>query len=274
MSRSVSHKFSIVLILLCFFNLVVFSELSIASGIDDVGYLKINAKHKGLEVKLDGKTIGYTPLNILAVPVGTHAISVAHFDKNNWLGKTWLNEVMIADGDTAFLQVNFKKSLSVNSSPYEAEVFIENRFVGETPFFFEMDEGESTRITLKKRSYKDTTFTINATDFEKIHVQLNEVTKTKNMILHDRFEGAKVKTNKNRFLWTLGASVLSGALTLYFRTKADDKYNRYRKTGNPDSFNGLYDDAKKLDKFAAVSYGTFQVSFVFSFYFFFAYKNQ
>ncbi len=274
MNRTKSQKFSITLILLCFYNSVVLAELPSGSGINEVGYVKIDVKHEGLEVQLDDKTIGYTPINLLTIPVGIHTISVAHFDKNNWLGKSWIRNVTVTKGDTILLRVNFKKSLSVNSSPYGAKVFIENQFMGETPFFFEIDEGEKQTITLKKQSYQDTTFTINATDVEKIHVQLREVTKTTKMIFDDKFEVGKRKAYKSRFLWTLGASALSGALTLYFRTSADDKYNRYRKTGNPESFNKLYDDAKILDKYAAVSYGTFQVSFVFSFYFFFAYKNH
>lgn len=274
MNRAKFQKFSIILILLCFFNSVVLAERLKESGFNEVGYVKINAKHKGLEVKLNGNTIGYTPLDIQIIPAGIHTISVAHFDKSNWLGKSWVEEVTVATGDTIFLQVNFKKSISVNSSPYGAEVFIENQFMGKTPFFVEIDEGEKQTITLKKQSYQDTTFSVNDTDFEKIHVQLNKATKSPNMALNGGLEAAKRKSSKNKFLWTLGASALSGALTLYFRTKADDKYNRYRKTGNPESFNNLYDDAKTLDKYAAVSYGTFQVSFVFSFYFFFAYKNH
>ena len=72
----------------------------------------------------------------------------------------------VTKGDTIFLQVNFKKSISVNSSPYGAEVFIGDEFMGKTPFFFEIDEGEKQAITLKKQSYQDTTFIINDADFE------------------------------------------------------------------------------------------------------------
>jgi tRNA A-37 threonylcarbamoyl transferase component Bud32 len=52
----------------------------------------------GLEVRLDGRSIGVTPIRLLEVPAGTHRIEVIDPD-----GEGWVSEVSVEDGASEFV---------------------------------------------------------------------------------------------------------------------------------------------------------------------------
>ncbi|MBC7185740.1 MAG: hypothetical protein H5U38_01765 [Calditrichaeota bacterium] len=71
------------------------------------------------------------------------------------------------------------------------------------------------------------------------------------------------KKRDARISWFfLGATVLAGGASIYLKSSADDRYERYLRAGSPEAMNRYYDEACRLDRYAAAAYGTFQVSFV------------
>ncbi|MFQ5648953.1 MAG: PEGA domain-containing protein [bacterium] len=240
---------------------------------EEDGFLKMNTSHTGLAVKIDGAFVGYTPLNLLQLDSGPHKIHVAHPDRSNWLDTDWVEQVEIAPNDTLTVNVMFQRSFSINSQPYGAAVYLENEPVGETPVFVRIVEGETKQVTLSKTGYRDSTFTLGGETTQFYDITLQRSSHDFDPQLQGFKQKGKSKT-KVHFFTALGLAVASGTLALYFRSKADNKYDRYLETGNPRTFNKFYDDAKKFDKLAAVSFGTFQVSFVVSFYLFLKQANQ
>lgn len=71
------------------------------------------------------------------------------------------------------------------------------------------------------------------------------------------------KKRDARISWFfLGATVLGGGASMYLKSSADDRYERYLRAGSPAAMNRYYDEACRLDMYAAAAYGMFQVSFV------------
>jgi hypothetical protein len=71
------------------------------------------------------------------------------------------------------------------------------------------------------------------------------------------------KKRDARISWFfLGATVLAGSASMHLKSTADDRYERYLRAGSPAAMNRYYDEACRLDRYAAAAYGTFQVSFV------------
>lgn len=243
-----------------------------AGQIPDAGYLLLQSDHKGLAVKIDGQLIGYTPLGILSLSAGSHEIYVSHPNRANWLDRDWLGKIDIVANDTLRVKVAFEKSYSVNSQPFGASVFLADRKIGETPLFFNLNENEIKKITITKEGFRDTTFSVGLTGQQFFNIALKP---TRKNIAMPQDSGLK-KSSKNKvyFYSAIGLSVVSGVAAFYFRSKANDKYESYLQTGNPQRFNAFYNDAKKIDRYAAVSFGTFQVSFIFSFYLFLKEANR
>lgn len=251
---------------------LVYAQLNApALQTQDTGYLLLQSDHKGLVVKIDGELIGYTPVEVISLSAGAHEIHVSHPNRANWLDRDWLKEIDIIAGDTLRVKVAFERSYSIHSQPFGAAVFLADRKIGETPLFFNLNEGEIKEVTLTKEGFRDTTFSVGLTDEQFFDIALKPVTQSVAVPLDKKNK----QSNSKLYLYSaIGLSVVSGVTALYFRSRANDKYESYLQTGNPARFNAFYDDARKFDRYAAISFGTFQISFIVSFYLFLKEANR
>jgi len=230
-----------------------------------IGYLQITTIQPGLQVEIDGKSYGMTPLKSIILPVGVHRLQVHHPEHGNWLAQDWVAEVKIEPNKTITPDILFSVHYNITSKPFGAQVLVDGAQLGATPLFIKALENESKTVTLSSAGFRDTTFTVSLAEGKFYNVQLSKSASLQPQL---DFASPKKKTGNRKLLTAIGTSAVAGAFALYFRNKADDSYDRYLKTGNPELFNKHLDDAKKFDKFAAASFATFQVSFAFSFYLF------
>ncbi len=238
---------------------------------DGIAYLLVRTAYSGLEVLIDGKPVGRTPLEVVAISPGRHKLVVEHPNRHNWNEHDFMREIEIAGSDTLDVRVIFQHSYSINSRPFGATVFVQNEKAGETPTRILLQDQEVAEVGLQKVGYRDTTFTVGETDQRLFNIVLLPKPDLQPALGRDV---AKKTSKKLPFLATLGVSLAAGGLALYFRTKADDRFEQYQRTGDPREFDRLFDDAKRFDKFAAASFGVFQVSFALSFFFFLKRAND
>jgi len=240
---------------------------------EEKGYVLIHTRHSGLQVFIDGRVAGLTPLRIQSLGKGKHQIKVNPPDELNWLSNAWVKNVDVTAGDTTDIQVLFQRSYTIHSDPFGAAVFMDNLKIGETPFYLKLFENEWKNITLIKDGYRDTSIAVGLSDQEIFQVELQQRDKKKDELI--RIQSMRKARKTRRVIYSgFALALLSGGLALYFRGKANDRFDRYKSTGNPRVFNKSLNDAKKFDKFAAVSFGVFQVSFVFSFVMFLKHNNN
>lgn len=251
----------------------VASPVQVQTTQEDYGFLILSATHAGLVVRIDGEFVGRTPLGVKPLPAGRHEVQVTHPDRDSWLERDWVEEIEILPDDTLRLAVRFTRSYSINSQPYGATVLLDGMEAGETPLHFTLPEETTREVRLTLAGYQDTTFTIGSEAR-----QFYEITLRRDLEydMESKVEGMRLEKRakfKKRALVALGVAVASGAAAFYFRNKADNSFDRYLETGDPQIFNRHFDDAEKFDKFAAVSFGTFQISFIVSFYYFLRQAN-
>jgi len=239
------------------------------------GYLVIQTEHRGLEVTVDGQFKGLTPTGTLTLAPGRHRVVVRHPSRTNWLDQDWMQEVNIAPDDTVVVKVVFKKSYSINSEPFGAEVFMDGKKMGETPLFINLNENEIKDVTISHEGYRDTTVTLGGNRTRFVDVRLKPRVKETDLSLPDEIVQERDRSTSKVLLYSaIGLSVVSGALALYFRDQGNESYDKYLSTGDPAQFNQFYDDAKRFDRYAAASFVTFQVGFVASFYLFLRITNR
>ncbi len=250
-------------------EVLVAAELKNCPKIEEWGYLKIITRRHGLAVKIDGNLTGFSPLEILTLAPGLHRVQVAHPDQANWLDRDWIGEVNIAAGDTSTIEVLFKRNYSIHSQPFGAAVLLDNQKLGETPTFLKLDETEIKQITLLKTGYQDTILTLGSSNIQFFDIKLRKRTEEPSLILATGEFSIKKKSKTNHSLFAaIGLTVVSGALGIYFRKKANNEFDQYLQSGDPQRFNESFDQSKKFDNYAAVSFAAFQTSFVLSFYLF------
>jgi len=252
---------------LTFFEILLFAAFSTVFAQNNSGgngVLRLQCERVGLSVYVDGKLLGKTPLPDIELPVGVHSVRISPPGSNVWFVKHWQKDVEIKQGELASASVNFELPLSINSQPYGAQVVVNGKPAGISPAFILLQEGKNV-IHLSLPGYADSTFAVLGGGRKAINIALRKSIAILKPTLEPEATSS-FRKNKTKVATAIGVSALTGAMALYFRSKADDNYNKYLKTGKPDQFEKFLGEAKKYDKYALGSYAVFQVSFVFSFY--------
>lgn len=233
----------------------------------DPGYLKINYDSSGIEIRLDNKPVGLTPLPIITLPAGTYQVSARHPNAYIWGNFDWQDSIKISSRDTSIIQPDFNRTVYVKTNPFDAQVFLDNELAGETPLPLSINSHNSF-LLLKKAGYKDSLIAIRQVTGGYLNVTLTENGDTLGL---ENIKIIKMRKSEKRYkqgaysLW--GLSILAGLTTVYLKDQADRKYEQYLTAGSHREMNKYYRDAKKYDRYSYISMGILQGCFVLSFYF-------
>ncbi len=158
----------------------------------------------------------------------------------------------------------------INSSPQNSEVYLNGDYIGSTPLRFYnnvVDTVNTNNVVIKHKNYFDFTFT-----FEKADIPLNKnislVQVNKSVIDNQIVQKNKLNLfNSPRQVLPVAVSgiltVGSAILSFYFKRQANDRYDEYLITGDPNTLN----KTKKYDLYSGIGLGVFEVSFVSLLYF-------
>jgi hypothetical protein len=186
----------------------------------------IDAEPEGSLIFIDGKLQGIGSAEGILLPAGYHRITV----KNE--GYTDYSDIFSLSEDGFSLEVVLERPeplrrVSVSSTP-EAGVYLDERFLGNTPLDVEVTR-EPFTITLKRDGYRDAV--IHSTDIEELSTKKEagdavEIALIPSDIAQARYEDAeKYKKQAKIFSYAgfamLGATVLFGVEKTLYEQKAD-----------------------------------------------------
>jgi hypothetical protein len=118
----------------------------------EVGKLEVNVEPLEAEIILDNKKVGNSPLLLENVIPGKHILQInaSGYDSHE-------QEINITKEKPTVLNINLKKifNLSVKSNPSEADIYINNIKIGQTPFNKKVVEDDKMQISLTKLNYKE-----------------------------------------------------------------------------------------------------------------------
>ncbi len=114
------------------------------------GSLQVTSDPTGAMVRLDGITLGDTPLTIAKVTPGTRRLRVS---MSGFASVTSKVEI-VSDQETA-VQVVLGGVLNISSIPSDAQAFIDGKYVGLTPFKTARIPAGSHQLRLTREKYKD-----------------------------------------------------------------------------------------------------------------------
>ncbi len=247
-----------------------------AQEAEKVGFVWVRATRAGTEIRLDGRTVGFTPLDTLKVSPGRHRLVAIVPDRTSWLDRDWASDIEVRPGETLKVEIVFERSYSINSVPYGAQVFVNGKVIGDTPAIVSLpDTASAADIILTKEGFLPDTLRLNEWSQRLIQVKL---TRKPGAAIAVTFSGASAgelqATTKKWIYISAGAGVLTGLTALYFKRRADNTYDRYMKAIDPTEIERLYNRTKRFDDYAALSFVAFQVSFGSTLYFFLKTVNQ
>ena len=232
------------------------------------GFLKIDSPEFGLIVTLNDSLAGTTPLELLKIDCGPYELKISNPKKGLWKNNDWLQQINIVANDTTTVKAVFNRTIIIRSTPYDAKILLDNKHIGNTPLYFELPSSNNRLLLIKKKYFEPYRIDLFKNPVSTINVSLKPIGNLPNHFHNIQFQKEKkLQRNKKLAYALMAVAICSGLATVYFKDKAELKYNQYLTAGNVKDMNRYYADTKKFDKIYSISLGVFEVSFVLSFYF-------
>lgn len=178
---------------------------------------------------------------------GSYEIIVME-NSDRWDAKTFVDSIELNNCKTKKLSYFSNRKVYLDTNPQDAFVFDNDSLIGSTPLFI---GNISNELKLTKPGYK-----------EKMVLQNSF---SENMLVNLEFIGEKKEKSffySTTFQILAGTAIALGAVTAYYKLKADDKFDEYQFTGNQD----LLDETNKYDLISGITFAALQINFGFMLY--------
>ncbi|MBM2840565.1 MAG: hypothetical protein HW412_1093 [Bacteroidetes bacterium] len=217
-----------------------------------VSNITIQSIPESAYVMLDGKLVGSATITIDSINPGLHVLTLQHRNVESWLTEPVSDTVRLEDGETKVLRYNLDRRYFVTSSPFGAEVVVDDSVIGTTPIT--MTSAFVRRpITLRKQGYEPAS--INLSDDPFVSASLNKLWQNDGN-MDSYFRESSHAGSKPIGLYISGAAtVLSGVAAAYFKVKADDKYQQFLQTRDTN----LRSQTNRLDTAAGIAIAATQI---------------
>jgi len=231
----------------------------------------VESQQPGLPVLIDGKEVGVTPLHHWPLPPGKHELAVKRARPESWLDFDWTEICSLQAGDTVNFVARFQRGYSLNSTPFGAEVFINNVLQGTTPLIVRLPEGELAQIEIRQAGYQSEHLQVGDAGAE-IRLYAVELKREQNLPPFQEVEKSRRRFRLHRHrrlsLAAAGLSLASGITAILLKDKADHFYDQYLTAGLPENRERFYQRTADYDRNAGIATAVFEASFAVSFYYF------
>lgn len=195
-------------------------------------------------LKATGKTI-------LTTEAGSYKIK-AKRSVRSWDDIVFTDSLNLKCNEEKVFNYSFKSAILLQTDPYDAGVYNSDSLIGHTPLYIPLT---ANNLILMKPGYE--TKIINPLDIQiGMPVVLNFSGKTKKESFYE----------KSIFKYLMGGIVALGAVTAYYKIKADKKFEEYQITGEP----ALLNKTRQYDLISGITMGAMQINFGVLIYFFLA----
>lgn len=204
--------------------------------------LEIETNRDSSMIFINDELIGYGKIRT-EVTRGIYNITV----KENifrWNEHEIIDSVNINLCDKEYLiSYNLFDRIFVDSRPQDASIYICDSLMSRTPNFVNVKE--SQLVSLRKNGLLKSLHSKELSTYNTIPLE---------------FPGTKkneIFSESDWFKVLMGTATVFGAVSAYFKIKADNRYDEYLKTKDPDKLN----EVNRLDLYSGIAFGLLQVNF-------------
>ncbi len=217
--------------------------------------LSVQSRPAGCWVRLDSLLIGQTPIQSLALPPGSHVVTVYPPEGGLWNWGEQAMELDLSPGTDTTLTVVFDQPVLVNSLPPGAEVFRENEFVGTTPLYLSFTTYAGQSFTIRKDGYEPFSFQLIRPGPIMARLNARFDSPGSEVTARPRLLGIFPRTHVKAKFALLATTVAAHWASFYFKNKADDNFDRYRRSGDPARMEHYLDQTRKYDTLSEIALG-------------------
>ncbi len=222
--------------------------------------LSLLTEPPGCAVQIDTSWIGYAPIRNLVLAPGTHSIRIFAPPSGIWNLQDRQFQITLQPGQDTTISIRFVPLVFINSIPPGAFLMQDTTHVGSTPIYLPFYEYRGKRLVLKKSGYEPFSFVLS--DSTPFSVRL---TRKAGFVESQRPPLLRIwpRTHTRAKFALLGSTVLTHWLAFYFKNIADEHYNRYLSTADPDLIDRYWKETRKYDRLSditlAISYTSLAV---------------
>lgn len=178
-------------------------------------------------------------------------IILAQETDDRWNSKSFCDTIILTGCETKIINYFFKNEVLIETVPADAYVFVKDSLIGFTPLKVPANLSE---LKIFKPGYIEKKILLGDNSVQTIRLDFNGTPKNEAFV------------NTTLFKVLTGSAIVLGAVTAYFKLKADDKFDEYRFSGDKK----FLDETNRYDTISGISLTLFQINFGYIIYRFLA----
>ena len=170
-------------------------------------------------------------------------------DLYNWDGEIITDSINVCDDSVITKKYLFEKKIYLSTSPQDVDINSGDKQIGYTPLFLNPDLKE---ISLSKKDYLNKNMEI-PNGMSTVDINMD-------------FIGTRPTQSFRKTPWfkvLIGTAVILGGTAAYYKIEADNNYEKYLATDNPDYLKKTDD----FDTYSGLAFGALQINFAFILYY-------
>ena len=178
---------------------------------------------------------------------GSYKILVME-NSDRWDAKTYIDSISLKNCEERKLTYSSERKVYLDSNPQDVYVFVGDSLLGNTPMFIGNFYNE---LKLIKPGYEEKVISKN---------QLME-----NSVVNLKFISTKKEESffySTTFKILAGTAIALGAISAYYKLKADDTFDEYQFTGDT----ALLDKTNRYDLISGITFTALQINFAYVLY--------
>jgi len=225
-----------------FYILFVILLVSRSLAQDCKSFLEIETNRDSSLIFINDQLIGYGKIRAEVTP-GKYFITV----KENifrWNEHEINDSVNIKLCDKEYLiSYNLFDKLFIDSKPQDASIYIYDSLMARTPNFVNVNEFQT--VSLRKNGLSKSIHSKELSPYNTIPLEIPVTEKN------------EIFSESDWFKVLVGTATVFGAVSAYFKIKADNRYDEYLKSKDPDKLN----EVNRFDLYSGISFGLLQINF-------------
>lgn len=216
--------------------------------------IAINSTPSNSWVRIDSILVGKTPLADIQLQPGMHVIDIAAPKGGIWNYQDKIISINLRENQDTTITVTFYKPVYINSIPYGAHLKSDTEYIGIAPLYLPFEPNRGASFKLIKEGYEPYSFAL-----DKPNPIVARLQKKEGYVEPEREKprllGFLPKEKVKSKFALLAVTVAAHWASFYFKNVADEKYENYQRTANPQLMDKYWDETRKYDRLSDISLG-------------------
>lgn len=209
------------------------------------------------QIYLNDELISYSGFDSLDLTPGSYNLKAVPLNNLSWNLRGFEKSFTLKNGEHRTIEIVFPKLITLTSEPFGANVFHGSDYLGKTPLVIAdnaLQEGDDIRLQLT--GFDEYRMKIsNPNDHHAILSPISGNIKSPVLMASpDRQQNTSLKTA------LLVTSFVTSWSAFYLKREADNSYNKYLRTGNPQDMRKFFNRTERYDNWADVALSVSVVS--------------